>query len=567
MAADVRSPRDPSRERSVILNQLLLGLVTLFASALVLVSGGYRDLGALLVGVALMLVTSAYTVVVQWDRLPTWAPVIVPLADIAAIAIMQVAHPSSGLGLLWTFPVLWVALTYGAAVTVAMCGAVIMTYWAILAHTSVAFETRGALLPLTIVGLALFGHILSQRTGAQRALLARQSRTLQGAFERARSQEALVSEVLHSVDFGVMRVGADGQVAVANPAHTRLYGDPDAPLFRSDGVTPLPLDERPLARARRGETFEGVELWHGGLGSGRRALHVTARRIRGDGDPGVVVVSRDVTAERTALRARDDLVASVSHELRTPLTSIMGHLDLALDDRELAPSVRRNLEVAERNAQRLLALVNDILTASADPGADLDARLRLGPMDVAAVVRQAVEAALPRAAERDIVIHAEGVAPTVAHADATRIRQVVDNLLSNAIKYAHDAGSIWIGCANDGEHAVIEVRDDGPGIAPSDQERLFERFYRADAVRRSSVHGSGLGLAITRDIVRAHGGEIRVRSALGEGAVFVVTLPTRASGDVTAPARAGVPSAAAPVPAGMIPAEVPEGAGGSGEER
>lgn len=527
MAPDIRSPRDPSRERTVILNQLLLGSVALFATLLALGSGEYRDLTALIVGVTTVFVASACAVIVRWDGLPAGATVIIPVIDVFAILFLQIANPTGGMGLLWVFPVLWVALTYGAAVTAVVTSTVIALYWALLSQFGSGFEIRAALLPLTLVSLAVFGQQITRRSTAQRTLLARQSRTLQAALERARVQEALVSEVLQTVDFGVMRVGSDGHVDIANPAHTRLYGDPDAPLFRADGVTPLPPDERPLARARRGETFDGLEIWHGGLGSGRRALHVSARRIRADGDSAVVVVSRDVTAERTALRARDDLVASVSHELRTPLTSIMGYLDLALDDPGLSASTRRSLDVAERNAQRLFALVNDILSASADPDADLDARLRLAPMDVTAVVRQAVEAAEPRAVERGITIDTTGLEPATAHADATHIRQVIDNLLSNAIKYSHDAGRVWVGCANEGGQALIAVRDEGPGIAPAEQERLFERFYRADTVRRSSVHGSGLGLAISRDIVRAHGGEIRVQSALGEGATFVVTLPAR----------------------------------------
>jgi signal transduction histidine kinase len=528
MTPDARPSRDPSRERTVILNQLLLGLVVLFASALVLASGEYRDPAALVLGVATVFLSSVAAVIVRWDRLPVGAAATVPVIDAFAILFLQVAHPTGGLGLLWVFPVLWVALTYGPALTTALVAGVSALYWLLLTQTAPGFEIRAALLPLTLASLAVFGQQISRRAAAQRTLLARQSRTLQAAFEHARSQEALVSEVLQTVDFGVVRLGRDGQVTVANPAHARLYRDPDAALFRSDGVTPLPPDERPLARAERGETFDAVEIWHGGMGSGRRALHVTARRVRAEGDPGIVVVSRDVTAERTALRARDDLVASVSHELRTPLTSIMGYLDLALDDPALSPSTRRSLDVAERNAQRLLALVTDILSATADPQADLDARLRPAPMDLAAVVRQAVEAALPRAVERDIVIDAAGVEPATAYGDATRIRQVIDNLLSNAIKYNDPAGRVWVGCANDDRAAVLTVRDEGPGIAPAEQERLFERFYRADAVRRSSVHGSGLGLAISRDIVRAHGGEIRVHSIPGEGATFVVTLPARA---------------------------------------
>ncbi|WP_345752941.1 sensor histidine kinase [Microbacterium rhizophilus] len=533
MAPDSRSPRDPSRERTVILNQLLLGLIALIAGVLVLGAGEYRSLDALIVGIGLMFLACACAVVIRWDRLPSYTVAIIPFADVVAIAFLEISQPLVGIGLLWVFPVLWVAVVFGPLLTAAVTVAVIAIYWSLLATSDSEFQVRGLMLPLTVIALASFGQLLSRRTAAQRTLLARQSRILRGAFERARSQEALLSEVLQTVDFGVMRVGYDGRIAVTNPAHARMYGEPDAPLFRADGITPLPPDERPLARARRGESFDGVDLWHGGLGSARRALHVTARPVRADGDSGIVVVSRDVTAERTALRARDDLVASVSHELRTPLTSIMGFLDLALDDRSVPAPVRRNLEVAERNAQRLLALVNDMLSASADPHADLDTRLRLAPMDVAAVLSQAVESATPRAAERGIVIDAEGIEPTTAHADAARIRQVVDNLLSNAIKYAHHAGRVWIGCTNEGDHAIIAVRDDGPGIAAAEQERLFERFYRADAVRRSSTHGSGLGLAISRDIVRAHGGDIRLQSEAGEGATFVVTLP--AAAPVTTP--------------------------------
>ncbi|MER7797038.1 PAS domain-containing sensor histidine kinase [Microbacterium sp. NPDC096154] len=525
MAPDVRSPRDPSRARTVILNQLLLTLIVLFASVLVVMSDGLRDLGAVIIGTSMVFLAGVFAVVARWDALPPSVSAAVPLVDIVAVGFFQYAHPTAGLALLWVFPVLWIALTFGEILTTVTALAVIAAYWILLVLTTTDFEVRGALFSLTVAALAMYGQLMSRRGAAQRQLLARQSLTLQGAFERARSQEALVSEVLQTVDFGVVRVDADGQVAVTNAAHARLHGDPDAPLFRADGVTPVPADERPLARARRGETFDGVELWHGGLGSGRRALHVTARRIRSDGESGVVLVSRDVTAEREALRARDDLVASVSHELRTPLTSIMGYLDLALDDHRLSDGTRRNLEVAERNAQRLLTLVTDILSSAADPAADLDARLRPASMDVGAVVHQAVEAALPRAVARQLTIDTEGVEATTAFADATRIRQVIDNLLSNAIKYSHHGGRVWIGCANEDGRAIVAVRDEGPGIAPAEQRRLFERFFRSDAVRRSSTHGSGLGLAIARDIVRAHGGEISVQSAVDAGATFVVTLP------------------------------------------
>ncbi|GAA3662310.1 sensor histidine kinase [Microbacterium marinilacus] len=518
---------DPSRERTIILNQLLLGLVILLAAAFVLMSGQYQDLASLILGVSGVFIATVCAIIVRWDRLPSLATIAVPALDIVSIGSLSLAYPSSGLALLWVFPVLWVSLTFGAMISSITVALTTVLYLAPLIETPSAFEVRLVLMPLTLASLAVFGQVMSRRATAQRSLLARQSRTLQRAFERARDQESLVSEVLQAVDFGVTRIGADGRVTVTNEAHARLHGDPDAPLFQEDGVTPVPAADRPLARAARGETFEGVELWHGGIGTERRALHVTARRIADDGAAGVVVVSRDVTAERNALRARDDLIASVSHELRTPLTSIMGYLDLALDDPGLPASARGALEVAERNAQRLFALVTDILSASRAPDADPAETLRASMIDLSAIARQAVEAALPRAAERGVVIDTEGIESTAAFADAGRVRQVVDNLLSNAIKYGRDEGRVWIGCTEDGDRAILAVRDDGPGIAEAEQPRVFERFFRADAVRRSSVHGSGLGLAISRDITRDHGGDLTLQSIPGVGSTFVVTLPAR----------------------------------------
>ncbi|MEL5990874.1 sensor histidine kinase [Microbacterium phosphatis] len=531
MSPDPRAPRvDPLRERSVILNQLLLGLVVLLTTLLLLATGLDVGMEALVVGVLGIFIASLLAVVVRWERLPVIAMLVVPALDAVSVAFLQVSHPHGGLVLLWVFPVLWISLTFGTGVTVLSVGGLIAVYLALFARDSAEFEVRSALLPLMLASLAVFGQVMARRQSAQRALLARQSHTLKDAFELARDQEALVSEVLQAIDFGVTRIGADGRIAVTNEAHERLHGAPDAPLFHPDGVTPVTAEDRPLARAARGEAFDDAEYWHGGLGSERRALQVSSRRLPDDRGGSMVVVSRDVTAERTALRARDDLVTSVSHELRTPLTSILGYLDLTLDDPALPASSRSGIEVAERNAQRLYALVDDLLTASAAGTAPVEP-LRRAIIDLGSVAGQAVEAAAPRAAERRIVIDVSAIAPTPAFADAARVRQVVDNLLSNAIKYGHDDGRIWISCRPVGGRAELSVRDDGPGIPAAARPLVFERFFRADAVRRSGVHGSGLGLAISRDIVRAHGGDITLTSEVGSGTTFSVALPARGGAD------------------------------------
>jgi signal transduction histidine kinase len=398
-----------------------------------------------------------------------------------------------------------------------------------LSATEVTYRTL--LLPLVIIAVAVTSHLNARRSDAQRMLLAKQSQLLASVLARTRRQEQVVTEVLDAVDFGVVRMGASGRVAVTNEAHGKLLqgfeldpGGTEVPAFRDDGTSPLPLDELPLERARRGEAFDEQVVWFGDEPGPRRALTITARRITDPdgGDAGAVVVSRDVTAELNALRARDDLVASVSHELRTPLTSILGYLDLAIEDPDTPDAVRASLDVAERNAERLLRIVADILAASSSSPSSVEASLAPQLLDARDLVRAAVADALPRAAARAIIIDETGLEPATAWADPLRLRQVVDNLVSNAIAYNKDGGTVFVGTTTDGTSSWILVRDTGVGISDADRSRLFQRYYKAGGERRA---GTGLGLAITRDIVRAHGGDLALHSAPGVGSTFIVKLP------------------------------------------
>ena len=218
-----------------------------------------------------------------------------------------------------------------------------------------------------LLAVAATSYLNARRSDAQRSLLAKQALLLSRVLERTRRQEQEVTEVLDAVDFGVIRIAADGKVSVTNEAHGRLQqalraedADADVPAFRDDGVTPLPADELPLERALRGEAFDAQVVWFGeepGAASGAERHRAPPHRLRPGADAGAVVISRDVTTELDALRARDELVASVSHELRTPLTSILGYLDLAIEEPDIPDHVRSNLDIAERNAERLLGIV------------------------------------------------------------------------------------------------------------------------------------------------------------------------------------------------------------------
>lgn len=538
---------DRTRARTATLNQLLLGSVVFVLGILIAIGPFTGDAVLLFTGVVMIFVLTGVTLVVPWNRIAFGWVAVVPAIDIVAIMLMQLAAPASALGLLWIFPTIWLAAGFGllglTAVIVAVAGIVSV----LIALNEQQITHATVLMPLVLVAVATTSHLAARRSDAQRTLLAKQAQLLRRVLERTRRQEQEVTEVLDAVDFGVIRITPDGQVAVTNDAHGRLQrairshvgpagastdagaGREEVPAFRDDGSTPLPPDELPVERALRGEAFEGQVVWFGAEPGPRQALSITARRLTDSSgeDVGAVVVSRDVTAELTALRARDELVASVSHELRTPLTSILGYLDLAIEDPDLPDHLRSNLDVAERNAERLLGIIGDILAASSS-STSIQASLAPSSIDAREIVRASAEALAPRASGRAISIDMTGLEEAFVWADPLRLRQVVDNLLSNAITYNRDGGTVFLGTTSDGVSSWILVRDTGAGMTEDERARLFQRFYKAGPARRS---GTGLGLAISRDIVRAHGGELGLHSSAGVGSTFIIKLP------VTDPSR------------------------------
>jgi len=526
-----------SRGRSAVLNQLLLCVIVLIVTGLSVLVGGVVDRTLFLCGALAVFAGGALTILVPWTRIARGWVLLVPLLDIVAIAALRRAEPIGGLGLLWTFPAIWLA-ALGLFGYVLQFILITWLYWAVgaLAPTQ-GWAYTVVLLPLVILAVASITFVSTRRDRAQQILLDRQAALLSGALQRAQRQEELLTEVLDAVDFGVLRVAPDGSVAIVNEALGRFqhaipgFGSRDSDLdnaYHVDGTTPLTQEERPLVRAIRGEVFDNQIVWFGHPDERRTAMSMTVRRMRDahGGDAGAVLIARDVTPELTALRARDRLVASVSHELRTPLTSVLGYIDLAMDNLDRPELARRDLEIAGRNSERLLEIVADILAASSSSRMSMDMTISPEDVDVAEIVRASAEAWRPRAAERAVTIVTDEVRPAHAFADPLRLRQVVDNLVSNAVKYNRDGGEVSLGCTSDESSAWILVRDTGSGIVEADQERLFERYFRA----QTDVEGTGLGLSISRDIVRAHGGDITVRSSRGIGSTFMVELPVTSDG-------------------------------------
>ena len=245
-------------------------------------------------------------------------------------------------------------------------------------------------------------------------------------------------------------------------------------------------------------------------------------------------------AARTASEERlRRFLADASHELRTPLTSILGYAELFdLGVRDRPEDLASAMHHIRGEAARMGTLVEDLLLLAQ---LDHERPLASEPVDLAAVVRAAVAGAAVVAPERLVEVDASG--PVVVQGDEQRLRQVVDNLLTNAISHTAPGTPIGVRVALQAD-AVLEVHDDGEGIAAEDLDHIFEPFYRSDPSRARSTGGAGLGLAIASAIVDAHGGRIEV--VVAEGTTFRVHLP-RAHGRPALPAPSVPVSPGAPV--------------------
>ncbi|MBD0330139.1 MAG: HAMP domain-containing histidine kinase [Thermoleophilia bacterium] len=227
-------------------------------------------------------------------------------------------------------------------------------------------------------------------------------------------------------------------------------------------------------------------------------------------------------------RLKAEFLSLVSHEFRTPLASMRGYVELLADEVDgLTPKQRRFVEVLGRNVARLLRLVDDLLfVAQADAGR---VELELVPLDLSRLVDEAAEAARPLAAEKDVELRTRGE-PVLVEGDHGRLLQLVDNLVVNAVKFTPAGGTVDVGVAAGEGRGILTVRDTGIGIPPEDQERVFERFFRSRGAASRALPGTGLGLTVVKTIADAHGAELSVESADGQGTVFRVVLPAQPAG-------------------------------------
>ena len=371
--------------------------------------------------------------------------------------------------------------------------------------------------------------------------------------ERLRQSEARYRTIFDNVGTPVVTVGVDDVVIDSNEAADALFG---RSMKGVDLGTTFPDAEWRAPGHRTVElrtTTRGVlvfELGVGATGVGDdRVLTITARDITAQDQARRLLEAARETAERTA-RLKDEFLASMSHEIRTPLNGVVGVLSL-LAEQDLPPQATADLAVARTSADDLLVLVNDVLDfAKIEAG---QVAVVSGDVRVADLLEGVRQLYAPFATEQRDVL-AFSVAPEVpewVHMDATRVRQVLVNLVSNALKFTED-GEVRIrvdvdhsGAEQEDDHFTLrfEVIDNGMGIDPEVQHRLFTRFAQGDPLAVRRFPGTGLGLAIVKRLTELMGGGVGVHSAPGRGSTFWFTVRTSTA---KAPVASVVPDASMP---------------------
>lgn len=340
--------------------------------------------------------------------------------------------------------------------------------------------------------------------------------------ESARDQ-AHMAAILSGMFEGVVLVDGAGRLLLANAAARDMLRMPAVPegrryveIIRQPDVAAM------LDVALVGETSERLELTLN-RDPGRTFAARTAP-VSGAEGSGAVLVLHDITALRRADQIRRDFVANVSHELRTPLTAVRGYVEALLDAPASDEERRRFLEIIARHTLRMERLVKDLLRlARLDAGQEELERSTFSMESLVDGVETDLEPAMDARRMRIELTVAPGA--STVEGDPGKLHDVFRNLIENAVHYGTEGSAVEIHARREGADMVVGVADRGPGIPPSDLERIFERFYRVDRARTRAPGGTGLGLAIVKHLVGLHGGVVGAANRDGGGAVFTVRLP------------------------------------------
>jgi two-component system phosphate regulon sensor histidine kinase PhoR len=328
-------------------------------------------------------------------------------------------------------------------------------------------------------------------------------------------ERTLLGAVADLLTHGVIAIDGEHKIEMLNDAARKMLGVQSS-LVGEPLLEFVRVPELHALVERTDDASAEVQL-----PNGPRALVRAARTF---GREGRVLLLEDVTNVRKLETVRRDFVANVSHELRTPVAVIRANAETLLAGAKDDPQMSAKLiDGLHRNAERLARILADLLDLSR-----LDAgqyRLEVAPVDVRSVTDQSLSAVETQAKARNVTLDIAIPPQLHVRADAKALDQILVNLIDNGVKYTRPDGHVWVEARDVGDAIRIEIRDDGPGISDKHRERVFERFYRADASRSREAGGTGLGLSIVKHLVESMDGTVGVEPNVPRGSVFWLRLP------------------------------------------
>ncbi len=351
-------------------------------------------------------------------------------------------------------------------------------------------------------------------------------RDLERKIESLRDEREEQATLMGAISDAILAVDLEGAPLFYNSRTELLFGDKNlATQPRLWEIVRNPEILEAFQQALKKSKSTEIKAIPFDLPTGKRFFSVAVAPLRDGRESlyGAAGIFHDVTDLKRAEQIRIDFVANVSHELRTPLTAIKGYADtLKLDIQEGKAPSPEFIEVINRNTDRLMNLIQDLLDLSSIESTDSLLKSEITTQDLTERVVRQMSGAFERKKQ---LIHTQARASTV-YADPRRVEQILVNLLDNANKYSPPGGKITLSWESENRETVLlKIKDTGPGIPIEHHSRLFERFYRVDKARSREQGGTGLGLAIVKHIMQVHGGSVGVESVPGDGTTFLCRFP------------------------------------------
>jgi PAS domain S-box-containing protein len=373
-----------------------------------------------------------------------------------------------------------------------------------------------------------WNELLDQKDKLRRQFIAEQVNDTLGNRSEAKSD---LEAAFDCMSQGLVLVDDKLCAKYANGAATIFLETKREELIGAD-LTTLVQDEQVLNElrsvaqkgSRRRSTYEVKRQGKAGMG----VLRFSIRPVRREDPAAAMIIIDDITQQRVAEEARNTFIAHATHELRTPLTNIRLYVESAIEDGENDPVLRtKALNVINQETRRLERIVGEMLSVSEiEAGAF---KLKTSDLYLDAVFEEIKPDYVPQAKEKDITL-AFNLPPKLPaiKGDRDKILVALHNLIGNAMKYTPKGGSVTINVEHKNGQLTVDVADTGIGISEEDQQKVFDKFFRANDPRVGKITGTGLGLTLAQEVVRLHGGSITLQSELNKGSTFTLSLPTLA---------------------------------------